>query len=162
MKRIGFLTAAFVGLATLSLTNAAHSAQSTQTKGGAIAPPQEAVNKKSDELAKRGVITPPQKTLNKKSDELAKRGLITQPQKTLNKNSDELAKRGLMTPPQVNKKNDEVAKRGIIIVSGKNKASAELNPQPLPPKAIITVGAKSSERMMNLQSQKTLSRQKSY
>jgi hypothetical protein len=104
MQRLRFLTIAFVGIATLSLTNAAYSAQSS--------------------LTKKGVIAPPQKTLNKK--------------------------------------NDEIAKRGIIIVSGKNKPGSDrmLNPQPLPPKAINTLG--SSDRMMNSPSQKALGGQKSY
>jgi hypothetical protein len=160
MQRLRFLTIAFVGIATLSLTNAAYSAQSS--------------------LTKKSVIAPPQKTLNKKNDEIAKRGIIIVSGKN-KPGSDRM-----LNPQPLPPKDKGLSEKGIIIVGGKNKAGSEqmlnpqplppkektlsaknnlgsdrmLNPQPLPPKAINTLG--SSDRMMNSPSQKALGGQKSY
>ena len=150
MPRLHLLAIAFVGIATLSLTTAANSAQSSLSK-------------------KKGVTAPAEKTLNKNSDELAKKGLITPPQKALNKKNDEIAKRGIIIVSGKNKPGSDrmlnpqpLPPKAINTVGAKNSLGSDrmLNPQPLPPKAINTLG--SSDRMMSSSSQKSLGGQKGY
>jgi hypothetical protein len=143
MPRLHLLAIAFVGIATLSLTTAANSAQSSLSKKkGVTAPAEKTLNKNSDELAKKGLITPPQKALNKKNDEIAKRGII------IVSGKDKPGSDRMLNPQPLPPK-----EKGL---SAKNNLGSDrmLNPQPLPPKAINTVGVKNSfgsERMLNPQ-----------